>query len=177
MARSREWHNPEIHLPLHVMGLYETQSGAHFLTNARPERVTSAKKQRLGEVMIRRELAQFTVGGEPTGQWVLQGCGFVFTASPNKKPREGKFVFHKDGTFFLAATHIPHIDLPESINVYDSVAILSAGFITLTVDAVDLHGESVGLRKGPYFGTPFDRQAISTHFSIPFSLTDDEFID
>jgi hypothetical protein len=129
----------------------------------------------MGEVVIRPENGKFTILGEPIGEWVFQECGFTFTREPNNKPMEGKFVFHKDGTFFLAASSIPHIDLPESISVYDPVAILSAGFITLTTAAVDLHGESISLQKTPYFGTPFDRQTISTHLSIPFSLTGDEF--
>jgi hypothetical protein len=179
MTRLREWHNPEIHLPHGTVAFFETRSHHPFLTNAKPERVSSVKATHLANVTITLEGETFVPTLNPVSSHVLRVCGFDIRDKPDQKvvPMSGKFVFHKDGTFFLAADCIQHIDLPASISVYDPVAILSAGFITLSPEKVVLHGESIGLRKGPYFGTPFDRQAISIYFGIPFVLTEDEFID
>lgn len=174
--RTKVWLDPEIHLPSGVVGVYEDRGGNSFLTNARPELVSTVKVRRTGEVTIRREEEAFVTEGDPLGAWVLKECGFDNGRSPKRKRAEGKFVFQKDGTFFLGNTGIPHVDLPGSISVYDRLAILSAGFISLTLDGVDLHGESIGLRRGPYLGTPFDRQVISAYFGIPFELTDEEFL-
>lgn len=181
MPRSREWYDPELHLPFGEVAVFQNTSGNPFLTNAKPERVSTSKAKLEGIVKVRLDGTIFVPEGDPIVPWALQACGFdsrgeVARKKPDSKIVEGKFVFHKDGTFFLAMSSIMHVDLPESISVYDPVALLSAGFITLTSMGVDLHGTSIGLRKGPYYGTPYDRQYISSYFNLPFATTEDEFL-
>jgi hypothetical protein len=173
----RSFHNSEIHLNENELGLYTFQ-GYPFLTNARPGYVQTQVCYYEEEINIALVNGQFRALSDK-GQEALRPCGFesFITGARTAHSAEGKFVFMKNGTFFLSHRKITHMDLPPLIGLRDPVAVMSGGFVTITEAGVDLHGESVSLGKGPYFGTPYDRQAIAAHLSVPFLLTEDEFID
>jgi len=80
--------------------------------------------------------------------------------------RKGKFVYMKRGAFFLSPENVPHLDLPRLIGSADRVAVLSAGFIHLRPDGIELFGHSVGLNLLPYSDGD-DADGIATHLELP----------
>jgi hypothetical protein len=163
------------HLPFGRLGYY-SHMGHAALTNSKREFMVGHQRysQYHGEIEISVTEGTFTAVTQPQFP-VLRECGFEFDPSATK-PAEGKFVFMKNGTFFLAKKAIPHFELPELIGSSDRVAVLSAGFVTLRPTAIDLHGESTSLAREPYY-VPLDVAGIAAHLGMALSKELEEALD
>lgn len=84
-------------------------------------------------------------------------------------PIEGKFVFMKDGTFFLFDQGIAHSDVMRLIGVHDRVACLSAGFCYIYETDISFHGKSISLDRDPRHDGS-DLKRVAEHLHIPLKV-------
>jgi hypothetical protein len=173
MKRRLPLYDASKHLPFGTFGYY-SHMGLPLLTNAKREYIVGHSRHCVfdGEITVRDIEDGYTYQYSGSGVHtmpsaavveVLQHCGFALGGE-----YEGKFVFMKDGTFFLAHKKIPHFELMELLGIHDRVAVLSAGFVTVYPGRIDLHGESESLKREPYF-VPLDVAGIAQHLGMSLS--------
>lgn len=148
---------------------YLTYHDGRVLTNATYERINAAICTDAPEVSV------FKVGDK--GRWITNSLkielklsqanrGFAGINFRDGTPVEGKFVFLKDGTFFLFDASITHSDILNLVGVTDKVMVLSAGFCYVYDTDISLHGHSVSLDCRPCLDG-YDLEKIAEHLSIP----------
>jgi len=162
------------------MDMFHETGEVTYLKYQHGRLLTNAAIERINGAICTQEPRSIVLQIGNQGKWVTNDIeleiklsaadrGFAGINFRDGHPVEGKFVFLKDGTFFLFDGNITHSDVLHLVGVTDRVAVLSAGFAYIYETDISLHGTSVSLDCGPRFDG-YDLKKIAEHLRIPLKV-------
>jgi hypothetical protein len=133
------------------------------LTNLPPEEIRKEQPHAEIELWIMRDDSWLTDPNLPGH--TLRNMGFYHGLErARRSAKEGKFVYCADGTFFLAHTAVPHMDV---YNIPKTPArAVGAGFFICSPNNLTLYGTSFSLNGLPPCRDGTDYEAITKHLRV-----------
>lgn len=162
--------NRELHLPAGKLLLIEREAGP-VLTNALGSRVhlpqngSKANLKTVVDISAERFTPYWNISSNVgVIKRKLAWCG-IMDDEATWDPTDGKFVFMRDGTFFICSQADTHAYLPALVRMEPYEAI-SAGFICVTPEEVRLWGTSNSLYGLTPDGDGRDVEAIAKQLKV-----------